>query len=102
MMQTDSDQDKVCELLAASLEAWRLPGTVARALDGAIIVACGGVDIRIERAPHELPFRWLVTAAGRRRGAISLVAVLRQLRAALDPDHAADRVRVVASPLVPS
>jgi hypothetical protein len=101
-MPADSDQDTVCELLAASLEAWRLDGGVARASDGAIIVGCGALEIRIERAPLELPFRWLVTVAGRRRGAISLVAVLRQLRAALDPDHAADRVRVVASPLVPS
>jgi hypothetical protein len=92
--------DSVCELLSACLEAWRLEGRVERADDGAILVSCGGIDIRVERASPELPFRWMVTIAGRKRGAISLVAVLRQLRGALDPGHAANRVRVVAAPLV--
>jgi hypothetical protein len=94
--------DTVCELLAASLLAWRLDGSVGRADDGAMLVSCKAVDIRVERAPSDLPFRWLVTVAGRRRGAISLVAVLRQLRAALDPAYAASRVRVAPSSLVPS
>jgi hypothetical protein len=45
----------------------------------------------------------LVTIDGRTRPAISLLAVLRQLRAALDPDFATMRVRVsIASLLVPS
>ena len=47
-------------------------------------------------------FRWIVTVEGRKRGAISLVAVLRQVREALDPGYAGSRVRVAVNPLVPS
>ena len=47
-------------------------------------------------------FRWMVTVDGRKRGAISLVAVLRQVREALDPGYAANRVRIAVAPLVPS
>ena len=50
----------------------------------------------------ELMFRWIVTVEGRKRGAISLVAVLRQVREALDPGYAGSRVRVAVNPLVPS
>ena len=100
-MQIQSDRDVVYELLTASLEAWRLDGHVRRADDGALIVSCQDRDIRIERSPAELPFRWMVIIGGRKRGAVSLVVVLRQLRGALDPSYAAARVRVVASALVP-
>jgi hypothetical protein len=44
----------------------------------------------------------MVTVDGRKRGAISLVAVLRQIRAALDPGYAKNKVRVAVTPLVPS
>ena len=44
----------------------------------------------------------MVTADGRTRGAISLVAVLRQVRAALDRSFVPNRVRIALSPLVPS
>ncbi len=92
----------VCELLAQSLVAWRVAGCVRRSSDGAIVI-CGNVnDIRIDPSPSDLPFRWMVTVAGRKRGAISLVAVLRQVRDALDPGFATSRVRVAVSPLVPS
>ena len=47
-------------------------------------------------------FRWMVMIDGRRRGAISMLAVLRQVREALDPGYAASRVRVAVAPLVPS
>jgi hypothetical protein len=40
--------------------------------------------------------------AGRKRGAISLPAVLRQVRAALDPGYARNKVRVALTTLVPS
>ena len=46
-------------------------------------------------------FRWLVTIDGRERPAVSLIAVLRQVRQALDPGYAASRVRVTVAPLVP-
>ena len=92
--------DKARELLAQSLLAWHLTGNVARSGDGAILIACSGIDISVERATPDLPFRWMVTVAGRKRGALSLPAVLRQVRAALDPGYARNKVRVSVAPLV--
>jgi hypothetical protein len=94
--------DLTCELLKQSLIAWRLTGSVERMPDGALQVSCNAVDIRVERAPPDLPFRWMVTLGQRKRGAISLPAVLRQVREALDPDYARNKVRVAITPLVPS
>ena len=93
--------DLAGELLAQSLVAWRVAGSVERASDGALVIG-GNKDIRIERAPPHSMFRWTVTVDGRRRGAISLLAVLRQVREALDPGYAANRVRIAVAPLVPS
>jgi len=76
-------------------------GHVARASDGALLIGGSAKDIRIEQASHAM-FRWTVTVDGRKRGAISLVAVLRQVRETLDPGYAAVRVRIAAAPLVPS
>ena len=94
--------EPVRELLVQSLAAWRVAGSVTRAVDGALVIASAGKDIRIERAPPHLPFRWTVTADGRKRHAISVVAVLRQVREALDPNYQTNRVRIAVTPLVPS
>lgn len=94
--------DLARELLAQSLVAWRVPGSVARTHDGALLIGGSAKAIRIERAPPNTMFRWTVTVDGRRRAAISLVAVLRQVREALDPGHAANRVRIAVAPLLPS
>ena len=94
--------DLARELLAQSVAAWRVAGSVARAGDGALVIDGNGRDIRIERAPPHSMFRWTVSVDGRKRAAISLVAVLRQVREALDPGYAANRVRIAAAPLVPS
>ena len=90
------------ELLVQSLAAWRVAGRVAHAVDGVLVIAGARKAIRIERAPPHLPFRWTVTVDGRQRPAISLLAVLRQVREALDPGYAAIRVRIAVAPLVPS
>jgi hypothetical protein len=90
------------ELLAQSLLAWRLPGKVECASDGALLIGGSRRSIRIDPAPPHPMFRWMVTIDGRKRGAISLVAVLRQVREALDPGYAANRVRIAVAPLVPS
>jgi hypothetical protein len=93
--------DLACELLVQSLVAWRLVGDVRRSRDGAIVI-CGALeDIRIDFAPSDPMFRWVVTTSHRKRQAISLVGVLRQVREALDPGYAANRVRVVLTPQVP-
>jgi hypothetical protein len=98
---SETSNDLVCELLAQSLVAWHAAGCVRRSSDGVIVVSGSIKDIRIDRSPSDLPFRWMVTIDGRKRGAISLVAVLRQVRQALDPGFATNRVRVAVSPLVP-
>jgi hypothetical protein len=92
--------DLARELLVQSLAAWRVAGDVQRSHDGAIVICGARKDIRIDPAPSEM-FRWMVTIDGRKRGAISLVVVLRQVREALDPGYAANRVRVALTPLVP-
>ena len=98
----ESPNDLACALLAQSLIAWRVAGHVGRADDGALVIGGTGKDIRIERAPPHAVFRWTVTVDGRKRVAISLVAVLRQVREAVDPGYAAIRVRIAVAPLVPS
>ena len=90
------------ELMAQSLVAWRLTGSVRRASDGAILVTCEQHNIRIEPALSDLPFRWIVSVDNRSRPAISVVAVLRMVRAALDPGYAAMRARIAPFPLVPT
>ena len=92
--------DLACELLAQSLVAWRVAGGVERR-DGALVIGRNRKDIRIDRAPLHSMFRWTVTVDGRKRGAISLVAVLRQVREALDPGYAANRLQIAVAPLVP-
>jgi hypothetical protein len=98
---SEAPVDLACELMVQSLAAWRVAGTVQRSRDGAIVICGARKDIRIDPAPSDLMFRWKVTIDGRKRGAISLVGVLRQVREALDPGYAANRVRVALTPLVP-
>jgi hypothetical protein len=90
-----------CELLTQSLAAWRVTGSVERTSDGAIVIV-GKKDIRIDPAPAGSMFRWMVTIDERKRVAISMLAVLRQVREVLDPNHVASRVRVAVAPLVRS
>lgn len=90
----------VGDLLEESLVAWRVPGGVAQA-DGSIVVSSNNRLIRIDPAPPGSIFRWLVTIDGRKRPAISLIAVLRQVRQAIDPGYSANRVHVTVAPLVP-
>jgi hypothetical protein len=93
-------RDLVHELLTQSLSAWGIGGRIERASDGSLRVGGSRKDIRIERSSHEM-FRWTVTIDGRQRQATSIVAVLRQVREALDPGYTMNRVRIAAAPLVP-
>jgi hypothetical protein len=93
--------DLTCELMVQSLAAWRVAGAVERSRDGTIVIRGARKDIRIDPAPSDPMFRWMVTIDGRKRQAISVVAVLRQVREALDPGYAAKRVRVALTALVP-
>jgi hypothetical protein len=98
----DKLQAIACELLAQSLLAWDLTGRVHSEDDDAITVACNATRICVEPAAAGLPFRWMVTSNGRKRGAISLAAVLRQIRTALDPGYTAGRVRIAPLPAPPA
>jgi hypothetical protein len=99
---TAAHSDLLCELLAQSLLAWRIPGEACPAAGGAITVSGGRRRVLVKTAPPDLPFRWLVTVDGCERPAISIVAVLRQVRETFDPGYATRRVRIVAFPLVPT
>jgi hypothetical protein len=87
--------------MAQSLAAWRVAGAVERSPDGAIVICGARKEIRIDPTPSDPMFRWVVTIDGRKRRAISVVAVLRQVRDALDPGYATKRVRVALTALVP-
>jgi hypothetical protein len=87
--------------MVQSLAAWRVAGTVERSRDGAILIRGARKEIRIDAAPSDPTFRWMVTIDGRKRRAISIVGVLRQVREALDPGYAVNRVRVALTALVP-
>jgi hypothetical protein len=58
--------------------------------------------LRISRAPADLPFRWMVGEGERTRGATSIAGLLRNVRAAVDPDYRPVRLRIAPLPLVPS
>ena len=94
--------DLLHELLTQSLRAWQIAGEAHLTSAGDILVSGQHREIIVKPAPPGLPFRWLVTLDGRERVAVSVVAVLRQIREALDPGYAMRRVRVAAFPLVPT
>ena len=87
--------DKVADIVRR-LQIQHQPGA-----DHTILLTCGTQAIRIAPAVEEVPFRWMVTIGDSTRGAISIVAVLRQVRSALDPGYVASRALIASSPLVP-
>lgn len=91
--------DPFLRVLQHSLVAWRVIGRVRRVEDGAYLVEGLGREIRIEPAEPGLPFRWMVTTDGRRRPALSIITVLRQVRGALDPSFKPVRVRIAPLPI---
>ena len=93
-------EEHLHELMTQSLIAWRLTGSVDKLSDGAVLISCREHSIRIEPASPDLPFRWIVIIDHRRRAAMSLVTVLRQVRAVLDPGYATVRARIAPFPLV--
>ncbi len=93
----------VAELLTECFSVWRVDAHAEQVDDGSILISGDGKSIGIDAAPPEQDmFRWLVSIDGRQRPAVSVVAVLRQVRQALDPGYPANRVRVTVAPLVPS
>ena len=101
MNATPHPSDLLLRLLEQSLIAWRVLARARRVPDGTLEVEGLGRLIRIARAEPGEPFRYMVTVDGRRRPALSLVAVLRQVRGALDGTYAKTRVRIAVEPLLP-
>ena len=94
-------RDLMRDLMEQSLIAWHVSGDVRASDDGAILLSCKGREIHIAPAPPDGPFRWMVRIGDRSRGAISVVGVLRQVRAVLDPGYATNRPLIATFPLVP-
>jgi hypothetical protein len=90
----------IAALLAESLIVWHLDGDV-RDEGAAIAVTCGSRSLRVVPAPVGAPFPWLVQTAEKSRGAASVVALLRTVRAVLDPDHAGSRLRLAPHGILP-
>jgi hypothetical protein len=99
---TAAPSDLLCELLTQSLLAWHITGEACLTSGGAILVSGERRRVLVKPAPSDLPFRWLVGFDDCERPAISIVAVLRQVRETLDPGYATRRVRIGAFPLVPT
>ena len=97
----DLSIDLVHKLITQSLAAWHVAGTVELTGDCTIVIDAKS-EIRIAPAPARSVFRWTITIDGRTRPALSLLAILRQVRGALDPGYAACRVRVALLPVAPS
>jgi hypothetical protein len=98
-MPTAGLDESIAKLLARSLEAWRINGDVRRQADGALLVTASGRQLRISRAPPDLPFRWMVQDGERTRGATSVAGVLRHVRLAVDPGYRPVRLRIAPLPL---
>ncbi len=93
--------DLVHELITQSLAAWHIAATVELTNDRAVVIGAKP-KIRIEPAQAGSAFRWTITINGRTRPARSVLAVMRQVREALDPGYAACPVRIALLPMAPS
>lgn len=100
-MSTAADSAAMERLLSECLAAWRIRGDVRSSPTGALIVTARDMTIDVAPADRNLPFRWLVTVDGRSRPAVSVVAVLRQVRHAIDPGFRTSRIRVAAPVVAP-
>ncbi len=93
--------DHVCELLAQSLQAWRVVGDVRHEADGMLLLTAGDRRLHITRASGDLPFRWMVSEGERTRGVTAIAGLLRAVRAAVDPGYRPVRLRIAPLPLGP-
>jgi hypothetical protein len=93
--------EHVRELVAQSLVAWRVGGVVRHEADDTLLLVAGDKQLRISRAPADLPFRWMVAEGERTRGVISIAGLLRTIRAAVDPGYRPIRLRLAPQPLLP-
>lgn len=91
--------ERMRSLLEHSMVAWGVLARVDRDADQALRVTGLGKEAVIARAAEGAPFRWFVSIDGRKRPAVSVIAVLRQVRLAFDPGYETSRARVAPVPL---
>ena len=84
--------EDIAALLEESLTVWHLEGRLVRDGDG-LTISVGERRVRIGLAAEDVPFPWMVVTGGKARGVVSLSALLRTVRNALDPEHAGSRLR---------
>ena len=91
---------ELAALLEESLAVWHLSGQVVVQED-AMTVRAGERSLRIAIPPQGVPFRWMVMTAEKSRGVMSVSALLRTVRNALDPEHAGSRLRLAPQGMLP-
>jgi hypothetical protein len=96
---TDDTITRVQDLLVASLDAWRLNGSVLREADGTLRLTVEDATLVVSRAAA--PFRWTVNTDTRARFVTSIAGLLRTLRQMLDPEYQPNRLRIAPSRLMP-
>jgi hypothetical protein len=88
---------RLCTFLTDSLALWGVEGTVERGEPPALaVVRAAGHTLYVERAPQEIPFRWLVRDE-RSTPCGSLLGVLTVLRRTLGVERGT-AVRVAPRP----
>jgi len=101
-MSTTAVFERLAVLLKESLIAWQCRAhiSVLQTEPHAIRVHVSDPEatINIERAPAEMPFRWIVETGGRKRAAASVVGVLRIVRQSVAPDYQPAKVRIAQLP----
>jgi len=97
---TDPLIHALSELLERSVGIWRIDGTVSfdSTMPGQIRISSDGAELLVSRAPVAMPFRWVVTANGRRRTAASITGVLRIVRQSLVADYEPFSLTIAALP----
>jgi hypothetical protein len=100
MTPAERTDTAVAVLVRTSLAVWGVDAEV-KVSAGALAVVSGTEVITIARAPSELPFRWIITHAGRERAASSVTGLLRVLRLALEPGYRPGRARIATLPPPP-
>ena len=91
------DGNALCRLLQGSLAVWRLTGVVTPEGDALAVRLEGGRSARVTHVAEPFPCWQVTDSYGRTRPHASVAAMLRALRRALDPEHAAARL-VMARP----
>lgn len=98
---SDPMVEALVRLLELSLAEWGLVGSVRQASNGDIELRVDRYEILVHRAPHGMPFGWVLIVEARKRTAASIGGVLRIVRQTLAPGYQPLSVRIAPAPIVP-